>query len=362
MTQAQDWRVYIGTYTNGASKGIYSYRYNEATGALTDATLAVATVSPSFLAAHPFGRTMYAVNESRRYNGLANSGSVSAFTLDHSTGLLTLLNTVPSLGADPCHLVVDATGHWVLVANYSGGSVAVFPIREDGSLGEASQLLQFTGAAKVDPVRQEAAHAHSVDLSPDNKFLYVSDLGNDQIVVYNFDAAKGKLALRAATKLTPGSGPRHIAFSRDRRYLYSFSELSATVTTFRHDAATAGLEELQTVSTLPPGNTSTKSGAEIAVDPSGRFLYASNRGDDSIAIFSIDAEQGRLTRTGQVSTRGKTPRHFAIDAAGGHLIAANQDSSTIAIFEMDGDSGALKAVGDLVVAPEVVCVLFVRLT
>ncbi|MEO8098105.1 MAG: lactonase family protein [Acidobacteriota bacterium] len=361
MSQAQDWRVYIGTYTQGASKGIYSYAYDPATGALTDPILAAATVSPSFLAAHPNGRTLYAVNESRRYNGIANSGSVSAFTINRSTGALTALNTVATLGADPCHLVVDRTGRWLFVANYSGGSVAIVPIREDGSLDDSTKVVQHTGAAKVDPVRQEAAHAHSVDISPDNKFLYVSDLGNDQIVIYRFDSVTGSLSPYRVTKLSPGSGPRHIAFSRDRRYLYVFSELTSTVTTFRHDAATAETEELQTISTLPPNSTAAKSGAEIAVDPSGRFLYASNRGDDSIAIFSMDAEQGRLTRTGNVTTRGKTPRHFAIDPAGARLIAANQDSSSLAVFDIDLDTGALQPVSDLVAAPQVVCVLFVRM-
>ena len=358
MSQAQDWFAYIGTYTSGASKGIYVARYAPETGTLTPIGLAAPTVSPSFLAVHPNGNTLYAVNESRRYSGNANSGSVSAFTIDHTTGKLTLLNIVPSRGADPCHLTTDRTGRWLFVANYSGGSIAVFPIQDNGALSEASQIVQHSGFTNVDPVRQEAPHAHSVDISPDNKFLYVSDLGNDQIVVYNFDAASGKLTQRATTQLKPGSGPRHMAFSRDLRYLYSLSELSATITTFRHDAATAALEELQTITTLPKDFTGDKGAAEIAIDPTGRVLYASNRGHDSIAIFTIDAEQGRLTPAGNVSTQGRTPRAFAIDPTGTHLIAANQNSQNLVVLQINPDTGALIQTSSLEVF-EPVSIVFV---
>jgi 6-phosphogluconolactonase len=221
-------------------------------------------------------------------------------------------------------------------------------------------VVQREGSTKADPVRQEGPHAHSVDISPDNRLLYVSDLGNDAIVIYNFDAATGKLTQRSTTVLKPGSGPRHIAFSRDRRYLYSFAELTAMVTTFRHDAATGALEELQSITTLPKDFKGAKSGAEIAVDPSGMFLYASNRGHDSIAIFSIDGEQGRLTPAGFASTQGKSPRHFTIDAAGTHLIAANQDSSNLVVFSIDPNTGALTQTGDPLMIPDPVCVLLVR--
>jgi 6-phosphogluconolactonase len=360
MLNAQDWIAYIGTYTQGASRGIYSLRYDPASGKLTPIGLAAQTVSPSFLAVHPNGRTLYAVNESRRYNGNGNSGSVSAFTIDFKTGELTPINTVPSLGADPCHLAFDRTGRWLFVANYSGGSIAVFPVQDNGALGEATQVVQREGSSKADPVRQEAPHAHSVDVSPNNRLLYVSDLGNDEIVVYDFDASTGKLTQRSTTALKPGSGPRHIAFSRDRRYLYSFQELTASVVTFRHDDATGRLEELQTISTLPKGFTGAKSGAEIAVDPSGMFLYASNRGHDSIAIFSIDAEQGRLTAAGHVSTQGKTPRHFAIDPEGKHLIAANQEPGNLTVFSINPETGALTPTGEPLNIPMPVCVLFVR--
>jgi 6-phosphogluconolactonase len=354
MSTAQHWLAYIGTYTKAASKGIYVASYSPDTGKLTPIGIAAQSISPSFLTVHPNGKTLYAVNESRRYAGNSNSGSVSAFTINHTTGALTLLNIVPSRGADPCHLTTDRSGRWLFVANYSGGSVSVFPIQANGSLGEASQVVEHTGFTRADPVRQEAPHAHSVDISPDNKLLYVSDLGADKIIVYNFDDASGKLTQRTAAMLKAGSGPRHLAFSRDRHYLYVFNELTATITTF-----TVDLEELQTITTLPKDYTGPKSGAEIAIDPTGRFLYASNRGHDSIAIFAIDAEQGRLTPAGFVPAQGKSPRAFAIDPAGTHLIVANQDSQTLVTFTINPDSGALFDPTPLDVF-EPVSVVFVR--
>ncbi len=354
MSHAQEFFAYIGTYTRAASKGIYLARYSAETGKLTPIGLGAPSVSPSFLAVHPSGRTLYAVNESRRYNGLANSGSVSAFSIDQATGALKLLNIVPSMGADPCHLTTDRTGRWLFVANYSGGSVAVFPIRESGELGEASQVVQHTGSTQADPVRQEAPHAHSVNISTDNETLYVSDLGNDQIVVYNFDEATGKLTKRSSAMLKPGAGPRHLVFSRDLRYLYSFNELTSTITTF-----TAALEELQSITTLPKDYTGPRSGAEIAIDPSGRFLYASNRGHDSIAIFAIDAEQGRLTPAGFAATQGRTPRAFAIDPTGAHLIVANQDSQNVVVFKIDPDTGALAQAREPLDVFEPVSIVFV---
>lgn len=355
---AENWIAYIGTYTHGTSRGIYAFRYNR--GMLTPAGLAAETVSPSFLALHPGGRVLYAVNESRRYRGRANSGSVSAFAIDPVTAKLTLLNTVPSRGADPCHLTADATGRWLFVANYSGGSLAVFPVREDGSLGEAGQLIGHAGASRADPQRQEMAHVHSVDLSPDNRFLYVSDLGLDAIFVYRLDADAGRLTGLATVRTAPGRGPRHLAFSPGHRFLYSLGELDASVTLYSHDPGTAAMRELQSVSTLPPGFTGPRSGAEIAVHPDGRFLYASNRGHDSIAIFSIDAASGLLGLGGHVSTMGRTPRHFAIDPEGTHLLVANQDSGTIAVFRIEPGSGALALAGDPVAAPAPVCILFVK--
>jgi 6-phosphogluconolactonase len=355
---AQNWIAYVGTYTQGFSRGIYSLSYDPATGSLTPIALAAQTVSPSFLAAHPNGRILVAVNESRRYNGIANSGSVSSFSIDPATGDLTLINAVPTRGADPCHVTFDRTGRWLFVANYGGGNIAVFPVAENGTLSEATQIIQHEGSS-ANPVRQEAAHVHSVDVSPDNRYLYVSDLGKDQILVYNLDAATGRLTLHSTTNLKPGTGPRHLAFSRDRRYLYSLGEIAATVTTFRHDDATAALEELQSITTLPHGYIGEKSAAEIAVDPSGRFLYASNRAHNSIAAFSIDAEQGRLMLIGHVATQGRTPRHFTIDPDGSHLIVANQDTDTLTVFNIHPETGALLLASEPLGVPRPVCLLLV---
>lgn len=358
MAAPDRWIAYVGTYTHGASRGIYAFHYQG--GALTPIGLAAETVSPSFLLMHPKAGVLYAVNETRSYGSLANSGSVSAFAIDPATAKLTLLNTVASRGADPCHLAADGAGRWLFVANYSGGSVAVFPIREDGSLGEATQQFRHSGAARAIPERQEMAHVHSVDLSPDNRFLYVSDLGLDTIFVYRLDAATGRLRQHAAVRTAPGRGPRHLAFTPDRRFAYSLGELDASVTLYSHDPATGEMREMQSVSALPAGFDGTRSGAEIAVDPSGRFLYASNRGHDSIAVFSIDAERGLLRACGHVSTMGRTPRHFAVDPAGTHLLAANQDTGTIVTFRIDPDNGMPTPVGRPVAAPDPVCILFVR--
>ncbi|MFM2123677.1 MAG: 6-phosphogluconolactonase [Acidobacteriota bacterium] len=352
--------AYIGTYTQGFARGIYSLRYDGKSGGLTPLAV-IPSVSPSFLAVSPNRRVLVAVNESRRYNGILNSGSVSSFSIDPATGDLAPISVVPSRGADPAHLSFDRTGKWLFVANNGGGSIAVFPVAGDGTLSDAAHVVEHQGASNANPVRQEAPHVHSVDISPDNRFLYVADLGKDEIAVYDFDAASGRLTPHTQAALKPGSGPRHIAFSRDRRYLYVVSELSATVTTFRHDAATGSLEELQTISTLPMGYRGDKSAAEIAVDPSGRFLFASNRFHNSIAAFSIDAEQGRLSLIGIVATQGRTPRHFAIDSEGAHLIVANQDTDTLTVFNIDPDSGALTLASEPLGVPRPVCVLLVNL-
>lgn len=356
MLSSEDWIVYVGTYTQGASKGIYAFRYHPETGGLTPIGLAAQTVSPSFLVLNPNGSVLYSVNESRRYAGLTNSGSVSAFSIDPATARLTLLNTVASRGADPCHLVADRTGRWLFVANYSGGSIAVIPIREDGSLDEA-QVVQHTGGARVHP-RQEAPHVHSVDISPDNRLLYVSDLGLNATLVYGFDAGTGALTPRSLSYSAPGTGPRHLAFTPDRRFLYSLGELNSSVTAFVHDAAAADLREMQTVSTLPAGFTEPSDGAEIAVHPSGRFLYASNRGHDSISVYKINRE-GQLSDVTFTPAEGRTPRHFAIDPAGKHLLVALQRSSTIVTFQIDLDAGTLTPVGNAAFVPDPVCTLFV---
>jgi 6-phosphogluconolactonase len=351
---AADVTVFVGTYTNAQSKGIYSLQFDEASGKLSAPTLAAESDSPSFLAMHPTGRYLYAANE--HPSGPPNApGTVSAFAVDGSK--LKLINIVSSRGAGPCHVAVDRTGHWLFAANYAGGSIAAFPIQANGGLGEASSFFQHT-LTSVEP-RQKEAHAHMVVLSPDNRFLLVADLGGDRVFVYRFDERTGKLTLNNPPGgiLPPGSGPRHIAFSRDGKLLYVLSELKDTVTTFRWDASKGSLESTDTLSALPAGYAGPKSGAEIEVHPTGKFLYSSNRGHDSIAMFAIGAD-GKLTASGHQPTRGKTPRNFTIDPTGKFLLAANQDSSTIAVFRIDEKTGKLAPIGDPVAVPNPVAILF----
>jgi 6-phosphogluconolactonase len=288
------------------------------------------------------------------------SGGVSAFAIDASTGNLTLLNQQSSGGTGPCHLVVDKAGKNVLVANYGGGSVAVLPIQADGRLSEATCFIQHTGKS-VNPRRQEAPHAHSINLDAANNFAFVADLGLDKVLVYRFDAAKGTLTPNdpPAASVAPGAGPRHFAFHPGGRYAYVINEMGNTVTAFNYDAQKGVLTEIQTLSTLPQGYTEVSHTAEVQVHPSGKFLYGSNRGHDSIAVYSIDQNTGRLTLVGISSTQGKTPRNFGIDPTGTFLLAANQDSDNIVVFRIDPQTGELKPTGQVVEVPRPVCVKFV---
>jgi 6-phosphogluconolactonase len=308
--------VYIGTYTEKGSKGIYACRFDPATDRLTSVGLAVETVDPSFLAIDPSGRFLYAVNEISQYEG-RTSGAVSAFAIAPGTGKLTFLNEVASGGAGPCHLTVDKTGKYVLVANYGGGSLAVFPILSDGRLEQASAFVQHKGAS-VNPQRQEGPHVHSVYMSPDNRFVISADLGLDEVFIYRFDAAKGTLApnVPPSATVSSGAGPRHFAFSPNGKFGYVIDELQSTITPFSYEAAKGALDVLQPVSTLPPDFKGESTAAEVEVHPSGRFLYASNRGLDSIAVFAINSRKGTLTLQAEVPTLGKTPRSFAIDTTG----------------------------------------------
>jgi 6-phosphogluconolactonase len=336
--------VYVGTNT-GKSKGIYLSELDLRSGELSAPTLAATTVSPSFLALHPNRRFLYAVNEIDRFAGMP-SGSVSAFAIDPQTGALTLLNQQPSKGGGPAHLAVDKQGKNVLVANYGGGSVAVLPIGEDGRLAPATGFEQHDGSS-VNRSRQSAPHAHCVTLDAANRFAFVADLGLDEVLIYQFDAVQGLLTPNDPpfASVPPGSGPRHLAFHPNGRSAYVINELTSTVTTFRYDAAKGALEPLQTISTLPADFTKTNSTAEIVVHPSGKFLYGSNRGHNSIAIFAIDADTGQLTLIGHELTQGKTPRNFAVDPTGAFLLAANQDSGTIVVFRIDPETGRLTATG-----------------
>ena len=344
--------VYVGTYTGKGSQGIYAWRFDAATGALAELGLVGETNNPSFLAIHPNGKFLYAVNETK-------DGQVTSFSIDPQTGRLTELNHVPTGGADPCHLVVDPTGHALIVANYTGGSVASFPLAADGTLGKAVTFLQHQGSS-VDKARQESAHAHDVALSRDNRFAIICDLGMDKLMVYRFNSHTGALTANDPpfALIKPGSGPRHFVFDVAGSHGYVISELASTITAFHWDASRGMLREIQTVSTLPADFKGTNTSAEIAVHPSGRFLYGSNRGDNSLALFLIDKATGTLKPAGHFSTGGRTPRSFAIDPTGQFLLAANQDSNDIAIFQIDQRTGALANTGRSLQLSEPVCVLF----
>jgi 6-phosphogluconolactonase len=358
--------VYVGTYTNKtASKGIYAYRFDPGTGKLSSLGLAAESQDPSFVAVHPSGKYLYAVNEIDTFQG-QKSGAVSAFSIDLKTAKLTLLNQVPSKGAGPCHVSVDKSGKFVLVANYDGGSVAVFPVREDGSLGSASAFVEHSGSS-VNKERQEGPHAHWFSASPDNHFALAADLGLDEILIYRFNAAKGMLAPNDPpyAKVNPGAGPRHIAFHPNGKFAYVLTEMGDSVTAFAYKAGNGSLLPLQTVSALSmlhKDYKGPKEAAEIAVHPNGKFLYASNRGGiDTISVFSIDAAKGTLQLKDEYPTMGKTPRNCAIDPTGKFLLAANQESNNIVVFRIDATTGALSPTGDPVEVPAPVCIMFLRL-
>ncbi len=365
-TAQQQYIAYVGTYTTSGdwrgqtkSKGIYGYRFDPEKGAFTPMGVAAETIDPSFLAVHPSGKYLYVVNEIGNFNG-GTTGAVSAFAIDRKTGALKLLNQVSSRGAGPCHLSVDKTGNFVLVANYDSGSVVSFPVRDDGSLDPSRGFVEHSGSGP-NKERQAGPHAHWIGTSPDNRFALAVDLGLDEVVVYRFDSVMGRLtpSLPGFAKVNPGAGPRHFAFHPSGKFSYVVNELDSSVTAFSFQPNNASLSVLQNLSTLPKEYTGSKSAAEIVVHPSGKFLYVSNRGHDSVAIFTIDAAKGTLTSHGQVPTKGKTPRHIAIDPTGTFLFAENQQSNNIVVFRIDPATGSLAAIGQAVEVQAPVCLVFV---
>jgi 6-phosphogluconolactonase len=367
--QSQPYILYVGTYTAGESKGIYAYRYDAASGSVQALGLAAATESPSFLVADRAGRHLFVVNETSNYRG-QSSGGVTAFTIDRKTGKLARVNQVASGGADPCYISLDKAGKYALVANYSGGSVAVFPILAGGRLGDASSVMPDTGPLGPNKLRQDKAHAHWIETSARNRFAYVADLGQDRILIYKFDAAEGRLSRgdsRAAARadedffsaeLSPGTGPRHLAFSEDGNFMYVLGELDSTVTVFANDDQET-YRAIQNISALPPGFSGHNTAAEIAIHPSGRFLYTSNRGHDSIAEFAVDRNTGMISPVGNVPTAGKTPRHFALDPSGTRLLVANQDSGNLVEFSIEPASGRLRDARKIANVPSPACLVFV---
>jgi len=354
--------VYFGTYTNGASKGIYVSRFDLASGHLAPPELAAEAPNPSFVALHPNGKYLFAVSEIGRFEG-ERSGAVGAFAIDPKSGKLTQLNRVASRGSGPCFVAVDRSGMDVLVANYGGGSVAVLPIQPDGRLASASAFVQHTGSGP-DRARQERPHAHSINVSPDNHYAFVADLGLDKVMIYRFDESRGSLTPNDPpfAKVNPAAGPRHFTFHPGGKYAYVINEMQSTVTAFSYDAARGELKEIQTITTLPKDFKGENTTAEVQVHPSGKFLYGSNRGHDSIAVFVIDQATGLLTTVEQVSLMGKKePRNFGIDPTGAFLIAAYQNSNNVVVYRIDTKTGRLTPTGQELQLGAPVCVKFLPL-
>lgn len=337
------YRVYFGTYTNTGSQGIYSADFDPETGRMSSLSLVAETPQPSFLAVTFDHKFLYAINEIEQYEGQAD-GAVTAFSIESSTGKLTPLNQVSSRGAGPAHITLDQSGRYILVANYGGGSVAVFARNPDGSIGELTSFVRHVGSS-VNPQRQSAPHAHCIAMSPDNRFAVVADLGLDQLLEYPFNEKHGTLGEARMVHTDPGVGPRHLVFSENGRFVYVINELASTVVVYSYDHRDGFMKSIQTISTLPSGFKGENTDAEIALHPNGKFLYASNRGDDSITVFAVRSRKGTLSAIETVPTGGKTPRNFALDPAGNWLFAANQDSNTVVTFRVDKKTGRLTVAG-----------------
>ncbi len=361
--------VFVGTYTAKTnSKGIYSFHIDTATGQLSAIGVAAETPDPSWVAVHPSGKFLYAANEAGK------ASTVSAFAVDAKSGKLTLLNQLPSLGEDPCYLSFDKTGKYVLVANYTSGTIAVFPVLTDGRLGEHTALVKDQGVTGPNKERQEAPHAHWIETSMGNGTVFVADLGLDRMMTYEFDPVKGTLGampaagphrpfVQNALELSPGTGPRHVAISKVtdfRRFLYVLGELDSTITVFGTTKEGIFGGAIQKVPMLPAEFSGRNDAAEIEIHPSGKFLYASNRGHDSIAVFVIKPKNGRLKLVSDVPTGGKAPRHFAIDPSGKYLLAENQFSNNIVVFKIDAATGGLTPTGQVAEVPSPVDIAFLQ--
>jgi len=355
--------VYVGIFKRETSKGIYAWRFDANSGRTDSLGLVADVMRPVFIALHPNRRYLYAVSRPTAVDR-QNVGVLLAYAIDPKTAMLTVLNSFPTRGIDPAYLAVDQSGRNLLVANYGSneghGCIAVFPIKQDGSLSDASDFINFSGAS-VHPQRQLGPHSHAINVSPDNRFVFVADLGLDRIFVYHFDAEKGKLTPNDPpfAKLQPGAGPRHFVFHPNGKFFYVVNEINSTLTTFTY--AAGSLREVQTVSTLPPDFTGSSTAATLQVHPNGKFLYVSNRGADNIAVYSIDPSAGTVTLIEFVSTEGKTPGSFSIDPSGSWLVAANQSSDSLVLFQLDRQTGKLSATGRSFQVGTPSCVRFLSL-
>ncbi len=350
--------VYVASSTGpAATNSIYGYRFNSSTGQLTPIGKMAEAESVSWIATDPRHRYLYAAAEDSK-NG---HGMVSAFSIDNGTGSLKFLNIVDGGGAGSCHLATDSSGKTLFVANYTSGTVASFAINADGSIGHRIGFDQHTDPVGPNHARQDAPHAHEVVLSPDNRFLFVPDLGTDVIKIYRVDTAKGTFTPNDPpfVRVNAGLGPRHIAFGPGAKFAYAICEMGSSVVVFSYDSVNGSLKPLQTISTLPPDFTEEDNSSEIELGKSGRFLYASNRGNDSITVFAIDPHQGTVTKVQVEPTQGKIPRNFAIDPTGKYLVVGNQKSDQMIVFAIHDKDGQLKPTGQVVDVPEPVCIVFV---
>lgn len=361
----ENFLVYFGTNTNpkNGSKGIYVSHFNTATGELTEPQLAAEAGSPGFLAIHSSKKFLYASSEIKLPDG-KKGGGISAFSIDKSSGKLTLINQASAVGAGPCHVNVDKTGKLATLANYGSGSVASYAIKDDGSVSEAASFFQHAGTG-ADPKRQAGPHAHSVNFSPDNRFAFACDLGLDQVLIYKIDPATGKMTPNDPpfAKTPAGGGPRHLAFHPNGKFVFVNNEMGMSETVFAYDAEKGALTEIETVSTLPEADRGKPgySTAETVVHPNGRFVYVSNRTHDTIAVFACDPATGKLTPLQYVPAEGEVPRNICLDPTGKWLIAAHQNSGTAALFKVDQDSGKLTFTGTKVTVPGSICVRFLAL-
>jgi 6-phosphogluconolactonase len=344
-------RFYIGAYTSKGAAGIYQCEFDPAAGVLGKPSLAVETRDPSFLAMHPNGKFLYAVNET-------DDGQLSAFVIDRDKGRLQLLNQQATRGAAPCHVSIDPAGRTAMVANYGSGNIAAFTIDATGRLSEVSYFDQHHGHGP-NPKRQEGPHAHCIVPDRAGRFAFSCDLGLDQVLVYEIVSA-GQLQLHSPpyASTPPGAGPRHIKFHPTLPFAYVVTEMGNTICVYRYDAIAGTLTPTQVISTLTDGFKGETHAAEIQFSGDSRFLYVSNRGDDSIVVFAIDAQNGQLRHLSRHSCGGKNPRHFALDPSRQFLLTANQDSGNVALFKLDNLTGALSEPLGEIKIPAPVCVLF----
>jgi len=350
---AKIYRAYIGNYTSKTeSKGIYQFNFDPATGKMSGYELAGETKDPSWVIVHPGRKYLYAANE------MDHGSTISAFSIDPKSGKLTLLNSQPAQGEGPCHLAFDRTGKFLLTANYSTGNAVVYPILSDGKLGE--HTASVTNQGEHGPHKnQKGPHAHWIGASKDNHFVYVADLGLDKVLAYKFDATKGTLTLAGGAVAKPAAGPRHVALSADEKFMYVLGELDSTVAVFARDKGS--FKSVQVVPMLPAGFSGRNDAAELEMHPSGKFIYASNRGHDSFAVYSINQKDGTLAQVELVPTGGKEPRHFAIDPTGHFLLAENQNTNQIVEFRIDQSTGKLTPTGETLTTPSPICVSFLAL-